>query len=211
MRVKTVLFDLDGTLIDTIPLIRWTMETVFGELGLPWRDGEVMQTVGLPLREIAARYAPERAREFVDLYTQIQRTRHRELTTAYPGTLETLQIIKSGGRRTGVVTAKRREPALAGLAVTGLDRYIEVLVAADDTVRSKPHPEPVSRALRLLGGRPETTVYVGDSWYDITAGKQAGVATLGVTWGVATREQLTAHGPDLIVDSWNELLDILRL
>jgi len=211
LRIDTVLFDLDGTLINTIPLIRWTLKNVFAHLNIPWREQEVMRTVGLPLRQIAARYAPQQVEDFVHLYTTIQKTRHRELTRAYPGTLETLKIVRSGGRRTGVVTSKRRHPALEGMAFTGIDRYIEVTVAADDVVKSKPHPEPLFTALQLLGGRPEKTVYVGDSEYDITAGKQAGVITVAVTWGVAPREQLAAHAPDVIVDSWDEFLDILGL
>lgn len=210
MKVKTVLFDLDGTLINTIPLIRWTMQKVFRELELPWGEGEVMQAVGLPLWEIAARYAPEKAEEFVDRYTAVQQARHRELTAVYPGTLETLEAVRAAGCRTGVVTSKRRQPALDGMAFTGIDRHIEVIVAAEDVARTKPDPEPFTRALALLGALPESAVCIGDSWYDIQAGKQAGLTTIGVTWGMATRTQLLDYAPDFVIDSWAEFLAILR-
>lgn len=209
MTAKAVLFDLDGTLIDTIPLISWTFERVFEDFGLSWANGEVMHTVGLPLREIAARYVPDRVDEFMEKYAAVQRTRFIELTKAYPGAVEALEIIKSAGCRTGVVTSKRRGPALAGLALTRIDRYIEVVVTADDVTKSKPDPEPVLKALGLLDTRPEHAVYIGDSWYDILAGKGAGVTTVGATWGIAAREQLVEHAPDFIVESWDEFLAAL--
>lgn len=209
MTAKAVLFDLDGTLIDTIPLISWTFERVFEDFGLSWANGEVMHTVGLPLREIAARYVPDRVDEFMEKYAAVQRTRFIELTKAYPGAVEALEIIKSAGCRTGVVTSKRRGPALAGLALTRINRYIEVVVTADDVTKSKPDPEPVLKALGLLDTRPEHAVYIGDSWYDILAGKGAGVTTVGATWGIAAREQLVEHAPDFIVESWDEFLAAL--
>lgn len=210
LRFRAVLLDLDGTLIDTIPLIRWTFVQVFREFGLPWNDGAVLQTIGLPLREIAARYVPDRPEEFVRRYSAIQKEKHRELTKTYPGAVTALETIRSTGCRTAVVTSKRRIPACEGMKITGIDRFIEVTVAAEDVTRAKPDPEPVYKALDLLRAAPGETVYIGDSWYDIQAGRQAGVTTIGVTWGMATREQLAAHAPDLVVDSWDECLAALR-
>lgn len=209
MTVRAVLFDLDGTLVDTIPLIRWTFQQVFAAFGLPWVNGEVMDSVGLPLREIAARHVPGRAEEFVERYAAFQKGRFEELTRAFPGTLETLGTVKAAGYRTGVVTSKRRGPTLASLSLTRLDRYIEAVVSADDVTRSKPDPEPVFTALGLLDARPENAVYIGDTWYDIVAGKEAGVTTIGATWGIASRNQLAEHAPDVIVDSWAEFLAAL--
>jgi pyrophosphatase PpaX len=209
LTLRAVLFDLDGTLIDTIPLIRWTFERVFEDFGLAWEDGAVMHTIGLPLREIAARYAPDRADEFMKRYAAFQKTRFRELTRAFPGALETLETLKSADYRTGVVTSKRRDPARASLALTRLDRHIEAVVSADDVTRPKPDPEPVFKALALLDTPPRNAVYIGDSWYDIVAGKEAGVVTTGATWGVAGRDRLAEHAPDIIVDSWAEFLAAL--
>ncbi|MBV1768920.1 MAG: HAD-IA family hydrolase, partial [Candidatus Desulforudis sp.] len=107
-------------------------------------------------------------------------------------------------------TSKRRNPALDGMALTGIDRYIDVAVTVEDVNLPKPDPEPVMKALKLLDAKPEDAVYIGDSWYDIQAGKQAGVTTVGVTWGMATRAQLSEHIPGCIVDSWDEFLTLLR-
>lgn len=210
MKIEAVLFDLDGTLINSIPLIRLTFEKVFADFGIPWGNGEVLKTIGLPLREVARQYAPGRVEEFLDKYAEFQQSRHEEYTKLYPGVIEVLKEIKNTGLRTGVVTSKRRAPALAGMALTGIDRYIEVAVTVEDVTRPKPDPEPVCRALDLLHTRPENAVYTGDSWYDIISGKNAGVTTIGVTWGMATREQLESYGPDFIVDSWEEFMAISR-
>lgn len=210
MTVKAVLFDLDGTLINSIPLIRLTFENVFAELGIPWGRGEVLETIGLPLKKVAEQYAPGRVGEFLERYSEFQKTRHKDYTKLYPGAIESLKEIKTTGFRTGVVTSKRRIPALAGMALTGLDEYIEVTVAVEDVAKPKPNPEPVHRALGLLHIRPENAVYVGDSWYDVMAGKEAGVTTIGVTWGMATKEQLNEHQPHFVVDSWEELLVALN-
>ncbi|MDH7478952.1 MAG: HAD-IA family hydrolase [Syntrophomonadaceae bacterium] len=205
MKIRAFIFDLDGTLLDTIPLIRLSFEKVFSELAIPWGHGEVLKTIGLPLQEVARQYAPGRVEEFLRIYSAYQRSRHQELTRLFPGTRETLESLVSSGYRTGVVTSKRRAPAAAGLALTGIDRYIEVTVTVEDIVRPKPDPESVIRALELLNTRPEQAVYVGDSWYDIEAGRRAGVKTIGVTWGMATREELLKAFPDSIIDNWEEL------
>lgn len=209
MELKTVLFDLDGTLINTIPLIRLSFEKVFADFGIPWENGEVLKTIGLPLREVAAHYAPGRVEEFLQVYTEFQKTKYREFTRIYPGTIETLEVIKKKGCHTGVVTSKRKAPALEGMAITGIDGYVEVAVAVEDVSKPKPAPDPVFKALGLLGAQPENAIYAGDSWYDIQAGKQAGVTTIGVTWGMATREELSDYHPDFIVDSWGEFLTAL--
>lgn len=169
-----------------------------------------MKTVGVPLRDIAGQYLPGRAEEFIKVYAAIQKTRAREMTAVFPGTRRTLAAIRTAGHRTAVVTSKRREPALAGMAVTGIDRYIELAVAVEDVTRAKPDPEPVQKALNLLETRPAEAVYIGDSWYDIQAGKRAGVTTIAVTWGMASREQLAACHPDFIIDVWAELQEALR-
>lgn len=209
MKIRALIFDLDGTLLDTIPLIRLSFEKVFSELAIPWDCGEVLKTIGLPLQEVARRYAPERVGEFLQIYSEYQQSRYQELTRLFPGTRETLESLVASGYRIGVVTSKRRAPATAGLALTGIDRYIDVSVTVEDVARPKPDPESVIRALELLNTRPEQAIYVGDSWYDIEAGRRAGVKTIGVTWGMATREELFTASPDLIIDSWEELHKIL--
>ncbi|MFZ5652462.1 MAG: HAD-IA family hydrolase [Bacillota bacterium] len=210
MKDKALLFDLDGTLINSIPLITWSFERVFEHFGLPWKNGEVLKTIGIPLREVAERYMPGRAGEFVERYTFYQKEKHSDYIKPYPGATEALEIIKSCGYCSGVVTSKRRSPALSDMEVCGLHRYFDVTVAVEDVSRPKPDPEPVLKALKLLDIQPANAVFVGDSWYDIIAGRKAGVTTVGVTWGMATREELAGIHAEYIVDSWQELISMLK-
>ena len=208
-KLRAVLFDLDGTLLDSIPLIRRCFEKVFADFGIPWGDGEVMKTVGLPLRQAAEIYAPGREEQFLKAYTEFYRDHQVEMLELFPGTIEALEDLCGTGYRLGLVTSKRREPAIAGMSMTGLDRYISQVVALEDTSRPKPQPDCLLRGLELLAVKPGQAVYVGDSWYDVLTGKNAGVATAGVTWGIASREELSPYGPDLIADDWKQFLDVL--
>lgn len=210
MKNKALLFDLDGTLINSIPLITRSYERVFEYFGLPWENGEVLKTIGIPLREVAERYMPERAGEFIERYTFYQKEKHSEYIKPYPGAAETLEFIKSRGYCSGVVTSKRRAPALRDMEFCDLNRYFDVIVAVEDVSRPKPDPEPVLKALKLLDIKPANAIFAGDSWYDIIAGRKAGVTTVGVTWGMASREELAVKKADFVVDSWRELMGIIK-
>lgn len=208
-KLRAVLFDLDGTLLNSIPLIRHCFEKVFADFGIPWGDGEVMKTVGLPLRQAAEIYAPGQEEQFLKEYTEFYHDHQAEMLELFPGTSETLDALCSAGYQLGLVTSKRREPAVAGMSMTGLDRYISQVVALEDTSRPKPYPDCLLRGLELLAVKPGQAVYVGDSWYDVLTGKNAGVSTAGVTWGIASREEMSPYQPDLIADDWMQLLDAL--
>lgn len=210
LNVKAVLFDLDGTLIDSIPLIEYSFRRVFEDLGIPWADGRVMETVGLPLREVALEYAGDRADIFFELYLKHQMEKHDECIKLFPGTMEMLGRVRQRGLKTGIVTSKRKIMAQRALKLVSVGQLVDVLVALEDCGAHKPDPLPVATALRGLGVLPEEAVFVGDSWYDIAAGRGAGVATVGVTWGMADRGRLSSSGPDLIADGWEDLLQFLK-
>lgn len=209
MQVKAAIFDLDGTLLDSLLLIRLSFEKVFRDLGIPWGKGEVLKTIGLPLREVAKEYAPGRSEEFLTVYADFQKQHQEELLRAYPGACETLETLKDQGYLLALATSKRRQATTAGLSLTGLDKFLDVIVTVDDVAKPKPHPDSVLRTLELLKTGPAAAVYIGDTGYDILTGKSAGVTTIGVTWGMSTREELDSHLPDFIVDNWKSLLDLL--
>lgn len=211
MKPKSVIFDLDGTIVDSLPLIRVTFRKVFDAFGIPWGNGEVLKTVGLPLREVATTYAPGRVEEFLATYVKIQNQYQDKLLKAYPGAAKTLETLQKGGFRLALGTSKRRPSTMAALRLTDLEKYFDAIVTVDDVARSKPNPDTLLNALELLKLEPADAVYVGDSWYDIMTGENASVPTIGVTWGMATREELEAYHPDFIVDTWEELLSLLDL
>ncbi|MEW6661142.1 MAG: HAD-IA family hydrolase [Bacillota bacterium] len=206
---KYILFDLDGTLIDSLPIIRQTFEHVFREMNLPWEEEQIMETVGLPLIEVCRRFGGERQQEMFDRYLRQQETLHDHLIRGFPGAVECLTELRRKGLSLGVVTAKRRRLALQGLRLTAMAGFFSIVVAMEDTAKHKPDPEPVLKAMEGLKADPALTVFIGDSPFDIAAGKNAGIKTIGVTWGMASAERLRAQKPDFLADNWEQLLQHL--
>lgn len=205
-----VLFDLDGTLLDSLPLIEKSFRHTFEKMDIPWEDGAVMKTVGLPLRDACRQFAGEQWQCFFDTYINYQLTIHDEYIKAFPGAQEMLATIKPLVKGIGVVTSKRRPMAERGISVTGLDRYIDHMVTLEDVEKPKPNAEPVLRGMQKFGATPDQTVFVGDSYYDIESGYNAGVVTIGVTWGMASLEELQAAKPDYLVETWEKLIEVLK-
>lgn len=205
MSVKAVLFDLDGTLVDSLPLLKEVYFRVFAEMGLPWGNGDVMRWIGRTIVDIARHFAGERAEEFINRYHHYYYQEHDRRVRLFPGTAEMLQDLKEKGWRLGIVTSKGKTSAWHTIKHVGLERYMEVVITAHDVERHKPLPDPIIKALEALAVRPAEAVYVGDSPYDLQAGKAAGVRTLGVTWGLSTREELAKWNPDGLLVTWEEL------
>ncbi len=207
--LKAILFDLDGTLIDSIPLIRMSFEHTFDCLGLPWGEGEVLNTIGLPLRDAAKQYAPGEEEEFLKVYAEYQKRTQEKLLKPFPEAKRALAHFHDQGYFTGVVTSKRRKAARESLSITGLEKHLEAVVTVEDAARPKPNPDGIVWALEQLKATPSEAVYIGDSIYDILTGKNAGTSTIGVTWGIAARDDLKKQQPDFLVDSWQELLSAI--
>jgi pyrophosphatase PpaX len=210
--IQTVLFDLDGTLIDSIELIlasyRHTLAT-HGRSPVP--DAEWMRGVGTPLRVQLGQWA-ESAEELTALvatYRAYNLAHHDRMITAFPGVVDLVREIRARGMRTAVVTSKNREGTRRGLQLVGLAQEIEVLVCADDVERPKPHPEPVLRAVAQLGADPQSTIFVGDSIHDLTSGRHAEVVTGAALWGPFGREDLEPGAPDHWLESPEHLRKLL--
>ncbi|HET9948908.1 MAG TPA: HAD-IA family hydrolase [Longimicrobiales bacterium] len=207
---RGVLFDLDGTLADTVELIlesyRHTMRT---HLGQAPPDARWLATIGVPLRVQLLEFArdDDEARAMLETYTTFQRGVHDAMVRPHPGACEVLRALRERGVRVGVVTSKRREVALRTMEVCGL-AHVEALIGAEDVVCPKPDPEPVLRALEQLGlsGVPAEVLFVGDSPFDLHAGRAAGTRTAAVPWGASPRALLEAEGPDYVLESFEELL-----
>lgn len=209
MRTKAVLFDLDGTLVDSLPLIFRTYRQVFADMKIPWRNNDIARMVGLPLKDIGKHFAGKSAGRFEELY---QYYYHRDLdafTRLYPGTLALLEQLKKRDVRLGIVTSKGKTGTSRTTVFTGLDCFMDVIVTAHDVTKHKPDPEPLLTAMEFLGTQAAHSIYVGDSKYDIMTGQKAGARTLGVTWGLGSREELTGMQPDGMIDSWDQLMHYL--
>jgi pyrophosphatase PpaX len=209
VRYSVVLFDLDGTVIDTGPIIlasmRHAAETVVGG---EYTDAQLMQAVGGPgLEAQMVALDPDRVDELVRVYRAHNEPLH-DTIDCFVGMEDVLLRLKDEGRRLGIVTAKRRLTVDLAFARLPIEHFFDVVVGGDETTEHKPHPAPLLLALERLGARPEDTAYVGDSPFDMQAARAAGLAAIGVSWGgIHTADKLTYA--DVVVDTAEELLAVL--
>jgi len=193
-----VLFDLDGTLVDSIGLLVESMEHAFdGRSRRPPVD-EWIAAIGTPLDAMLGAWADDdddltllRAR-----YREFQVAHHDARTTAYPGVVETVRALHAAGHPLAVVTSKMEAGARRSLKLIGVEECFTAVVGIDHTVKHKPEPEPVWHALSLLGGvSVQRALFVGDSTHDMKAGNAAGVVTAAALWGPFSRAQLEPARP----------------
>jgi pyrophosphatase PpaX len=212
MPLPALLFDLDGTLIDSIELILGSARYAFdGFAGHAPTDEEWRAGIGRPLQTVLREYAPDdvEAQRLFTRYREYQLEHHDRLVRAYAGVVDTLRGFAEAGHPMALVTSKSDWMAVKALVHVGLDQLIPVVVGCDTCVNHKPHPEPVERALALLGVSTSNAVFVGDSPHDVQSGLAAGVVTVGVTWGAFDRHELQEAGADVVIDRIEELPEIL--
>lgn len=203
-----ILFDLDGTLIDSIELILGAARHAFvGFAGRAPTDEEWRAGIGRPLQTVLREYASDdtEAARLFGRYREYQLEHHDRLIQPYEGIVEIVEWLAAGGHPMALVTSKSDWMAEKALVLVGLDRLIPTIVGCDTCVNHKPHPEPVERALSLLGASPDNALFVGDSPHDVESGRAAGVMTVGVTWGAFTREEMERARADVVIDRVDEL------
>ena len=214
MEKKTLLFDLDGTLLDTYNIILASMRhTINGIAGKSYSEHELMSMVGTPLFDQMLKLGDggeERAAELTAIYRQHNDAIHDEGVSVFEGMPAVLEELERRGYRMGIVTSKRHEMAVQGLKVCGLQRFFELVIGSDDWPEHKPQPGPVLHGAELMAAAPESCYYIGDSPFDIQAGNGAGCTTIAVTWGMFNAVELAALSPDYVVNAPSELLEILH-
>lgn len=201
MRFPVVLFDLDGTLVDSVDIIlasfHHTTELVVGRR---FADEVILAQVGGGnLEQQMARLAPpEHLVEAVRVYRAHNNALYASVS-CFAGVADALDVLKSEGRRLGVVSAKQRETVELALRAAGIDGLVDVVVGSDETAKHKPDPEPLLLGAERLEAQPGGAAYVGDSPFDMQAARAARLFAVGVTWGrIHGREALAAA--DVVVD-----------
>ena len=208
----TLLFDLDGTLVDSIELILRSGRHAFeGDPGRIPTDDEWRAAIGRPLAAMFRGVTDDEADvdRLIARYREYQLEHHDRLMRAYDGVVPLLQSLAARGHAIALVTSKVEWLAHRALQHVGLGDAIFVVVGCDSCTRHKPDPEPVERALALLGASPGDTLFIGDSTHDIEAGRAAGVRTIGVSWGAFSRKALELAHPDLVVDDVASLAEAI--
>ncbi|SFF68621.1 pyrophosphatase PpaX [Halobacillus alkaliphilus] len=209
MNIRTILFDLDGTLIDTNDLIIASFTHTIKEYSdRSYTRDEILDFIGPPLRESLEKINPERVEDMVETYRKHNIENHEAYVRAYDGVVDTIRQLKEAGYRMGIVTTKMKNTVQMGLEITGLDGLFETIITLDDVTNAKPHPEPIVKALHALDSKASEALMVGDNTHDIEAGHNAGTHTAGVAWTVKGREVLEQLKPDYMLNHMSELLEI---
>ena len=209
-RWPVVVFDLDGTLVDTIGLIVASYQHAFSTvLGREEDEAMIRSWIGQPLirgfRAIDAGHADE----LLSTYLAWNHANTERLIRRYAGIDTLLADLTAAGVRVAAATSKLRGPAQEAVRLTGLTAYLDVLVTMEDTDAHKPDPAPLLLAVDRLGTGPGDAVYVGDAVVDVRAARNAGMAAVGVTWGAGTREAVVGSAPDAVADTVDELRAVL--
>ncbi len=209
MCFKVILFDLDGTIANSMPLLKKTFQNVFGDMGIPWDETHMTNLSTLPVKESAKIYAEKRVKEFLTSFMKHYLSEHNKLMEMFPGTRELLELLKSHSFRLGIVTSKTRAGAMACLDFLEITTLMDVIITVDDAANHKPHPDPLIKALELLSASKEETLFIGDSPPDLVAAKSAGIPVAYVTWGAGNNEDALQYKPDYIIENWNQLTDLI--
>ena len=208
-----VLFDFDGTLVDTTEMIHQSMRhatsSVLGREDIPRET--LLANVGQPLPRQMELIDTENAESLLEAYRSHHERHHDALIREFPGVEESLGRLGSAGIKVAVVTSKRRPSVEMALEIfPGLRNVVDRFVTLEDTTNHKPHPEPLLRALQLLGGIPrERAAYVGDSPFDVQAAKAAGLTSVAVSWGAFSEDALRASEPDHLLPNIRSAVDVL--
>jgi pyrophosphatase PpaX len=213
MSFRCVLFDLDGTLVDSIELIVRSAQAAFAtcDRAVPPRE-EIIAGIGRPLFSQFGDYTSdeEEVARLIEAYRAFQLIHHDTLTLPYDGVNEVVRALAADGRQLGVVTSKIEPLAHRALALIGLDDCFSMVVGLESTTRHKPDPAPLMHAMERFGSDPGDTVYIGDSPFDLQAAHAASVTSVAVSWGAFSEERLQREQPTHMVRTPSELHAVLR-
>ncbi|WP_018751883.1 pyrophosphatase PpaX [Paenibacillus sanguinis] len=210
--IDTVLFDLDGTIINTNELIITTFMHVIDKHGLgPFTREQIIPHMGTTLEHQLRTFSgQENVDALVADYRTYNRKRHDELIAEFPHVKEVLAELHQRGITMGIVTTKIRETTMLALERFGFLAYMKTIVTVDDVSHPKPHPEPILTALKALKADPARTLMVGDSAADLLSAKAAGVQAAGVAWSLKGEMELRKYNPDYIIQDMTDLYAILE-
>lgn len=210
--INTILFDYDGTLMDTneVVLRSWqhTFRTIRGHEEDP---DEIRKTFGEPLVLTLEKTFPEiPVSESLEVYRTYQREVFTDFVEVFPGMLELLENLKDKGYKLGLVTSRTKDTTWRGLEHYGMDKYFDAVITAGDTDKHKPDPEPILITLDKLDSSPQEAVMVGDTMFDLQCAKNAGVKSIIVDWSI-TMTPDEKRQADHIIRTANELMDLLTI
>lgn len=208
-KITTLLFDFDGTLLDTNELIIQTFHTVLNA-HYPGRyeREDILPFLGPTLRETFESIDPEKTEQLMAEYRTWNIANHDAFAIEFDGVSETLRQLKNAGFKMAIVSTKRNDMVMKGLRLMKAEDLFDTVVGLDDVQHAKPHPEPLLVAMERLNSTPEETLMIGDNMHDILGGKNAGVRTAGVAWSAKGEQFIREQNPDYVLQHISDLLHI---
>jgi pyrophosphatase PpaX len=205
--INTLLFDFDGTLLDTNELIIQTFSTVLNDhFPGKFEREDILHFIGPSLDQTFKKIAPDKVGELIRQYRAYNHTMHDELVMEYDGVTETLRLLKARGLKMGIVSTKRKRTIEHGLNWMGAKGVFPVIISLDEVTHPKPDPEPIFLAMNQLEAAAGNTLMIGDNYHDIEGGKNAGVWTAGVSWTAKGEDYLASFNPDFMLRHISDLL-----
>jgi pyrophosphatase PpaX len=210
LKYQGVFFDLDGTLLDTTPLILKCFQHTFAtHFQRKVEIEDIQPFMGKPLRAAMQAMAPGQEDELIATYRVFNDEHHDELAMIFGGVGEMIRMLHSAGVELAIVTSKTSVMARRGLRLFGLEKYFDPIIGLNETVLHKPDPEPVLAALRLSGLPASECLMVGDSPHDIISGRRAGLKTAAVRWSQVPWPDVLAAKPDYLFDSIGDIAALI--
>lgn len=214
MKYKAVIFDMDGTILNTLEDLKNATNYSLRQFGMPERTlEEVRMFVGNGIRKLVERAVPsgtseEKIAQVFDVFLEYYEIHSADNTSPYPGILELVEKLKKSGIKTAVSTNKADVPAQE-LGREYFNGIFDLIVGQQDGLKVKPAPDSVNKILSILDIQKKDAIYIGDSDVDVQTAKNSGLDFIGVSWGFRGREFLEKNGAKNIVDNANEILDLV--
>lgn len=209
--ITTLLFDFDGTLLDTNELIIQTFQYVLGShYPGKYERNDILPFLGPTLQETFDSVDPEKTELLIEEYRAWNKSMHDELSSEFDGVSETLRLLKTAGMKMAIVSTKKKDMVMRGLGLLDVEGVFDEVIAMDDVVKTKPDPEPILLALNRLGATADEALMIGDNYHDIVGGQNAGVRTAGVAWSAKGEEFLQSFNPDFMLQHISDLLHMVK-
>lgn len=210
-KITTLLFDFDGTLLDTNELIIQSFTHVLEEhFPGKYSREDILPFLGPTLQETFESVNLEKSAQLIQQYRAWNVAKHDELACEFDGVYETLHTLKEQGLTMAIVSTKQREVVIKGLRLLGVEDLFDVVIGLDDVQKPKPDPEPILLALERLGAEKDEALMIGDNYHDIEGGQNAGVRTAGVAWTIKGEDFLQLFNPDYMLQHISDLLKIVK-
>ncbi|MCG8484617.1 MAG: pyrophosphatase PpaX [Clostridia bacterium] len=207
--MNTILFDFDGTVMDTNELIVQSFQHTYKTIsGKEKKREDILNSFGEPLSITLKREVDIPVEEAIEIYRDFHYGQFEKFISLFDGIESVIKELFDRGYKLGIVTSRLKRTTMMGLTKYGIDQYFKTIVAADDCTLHKPHPEPILKALEKLGSQPEKALMIGDSPFDIKSARNANVKSAVVSWSVLSKELYMNEKPNYVI---NKVEDILIL